>query len=179
MYRGVSIHCSNLKGQMSVSRLIESVLLDTKYTLKAYSECNAMSFEDKNIYLKDLKRPIQNMQMSRTITFAPLCSSPSAPPRAIYYCTYCGKSGMKLHKAIDFCTPITDDCFLNTWVQLEALRYIHQSQKPEPLKISPIYPRKITEKVSISIASEASYVYILQKFIKMTKMVPFDEFLKT
>ena len=76
--------------------------------------------------------------MSRTITFAPLCSSPSAPSRAIYYCTYCGKSGMKLHKAIDFCTPITDDCFLNTWVQLEALRYIHQSQKPEPLKISPI-----------------------------------------
>ena len=56
MYQGVSIHWSNLKGQMSVSRLMESVL--HKIHLEAYSECNAMSFEDKNIYLEDLKRPI-------------------------------------------------------------------------------------------------------------------------
>ena len=40
---------------------------------------------------------------------------------------------------------------------------------------------KIAQKVSFNIASEASYVYILsgQKFIKMPKMVNFDEFLKT
>ena len=40
---------------------------------------------------------------------------------------------------------------------------------------------KITEIVSFNIASEASYVYILsgQKFIKMSKMVQFGEFLKT
>ena len=39
---------------------------------------------------------------------------------------------------------------------------------------------KIIEKVSFIIASEASYVYILngQKFIKMSKMVYFDSFLK-
>ena len=41
---------------------------------------------------------------------------------------------------------------------------------------------KITEKVSFNIASEVSYVYVLsgQKFIKKkSKMVKFDEFLKT
>ena len=40
---------------------------------------------------------------------------------------------------------------------------------------------KITEKVSLNIASEASYVYILsdQKFIKIAKNGQFGEFLKT
>ena len=40
---------------------------------------------------------------------------------------------------------------------------------------------KITEKVSLKFASEASYVYNLsgQKSIKMPKMVNFGEFLKT
>ena len=40
---------------------------------------------------------------------------------------------------------------------------------------------KITEKVSFNIASEASYVYILngQGFIKNAKSAQFDQFLKT
>ena len=39
---------------------------------------------------------------------------------------------------------------------------------------------KITEKVSIHVASEASYIYILsgQKFIKIAKNGQYDEFLK-
>ena len=49
-------------------------------------------------------------------------------------------------------------------------------KKPEPRCL------KITEKVSLNIASEASYVYVLseQKLIKKCqKMVQFGEFLKT
>ena len=57
VYRGVSgIHFSNLEGHMSRSRLIESVLVDTKYTLKAYI-VKVMQCKGK-FYLEDLKRAI-------------------------------------------------------------------------------------------------------------------------
>ena len=59
--------------------------------------------------------------------------------------------------------------------------YLQHSVWESPLLLS-IQSRclKITEKVSFNIASEASYVYILngQNFIKMTKIVHFGEFLK-
>ena len=50
------IHFSNLEGHMSRSRLIESVLVYTKYTLKAYI-VKVMQCKGK-FYLEDLKRAI-------------------------------------------------------------------------------------------------------------------------
>ena len=55
---------------------------------------------------------------------------------------------MKLHKAIDFCTPITDDCFLNTWVQLEVLRYIKVKSSNQNYLTEFIIDLSISEKAN-------------------------------